>query len=285
MVSSACATFARWYVFHWARLRSLMPSLADPSANASEFINAVGTRRRSYWKLLAVLVGLAMLVGPWFYSRLMARANKRTRVRRRDTLGSDNDNDVDGGRDARNDRNLVPGEADTMPVSRFFECVNDYEALSNRELSLRRGDIVHVAARVGQRWLAVERRDGARGLVPTTVMRPYDEHMRRYMPPGSSPSSGRRHNRHHRRSTLRASQRRHADDVDDEEDDDDNDNDDGGKTPVNSRSRSAVAMTREEAARFAPRATSDRDVATSGGGRQRRPFSDEELEWWADQRR
>jgi hypothetical protein len=254
--------------------------VADPSANASEFINAVGSRRRSYWKLLAVLVGLAMLVGPWFYSRLMARV-KRTRVRRRDTLGDNNDDSDTPARDSRGAR-LVPGEADAMPVSRFFECINDYEALSSRELSLRRGDIVHVAARVGQRWLAVERRDGARGLVPTTVMRPYDEDMRRF---GTS-SSGRRHNRH-RRSTLRASRRLEDDDnFRDDDDDDDDDDDTDGKAPANS-SRSRVAMTREEAARFGtPRATSDREVATSGGGRrQRRPFSDEEVEWWAEQRR
>lgn len=221
------------------------PLLADPSANAAEFVTRVASRRRSFLRLFAVLAGLALLVGPWLYSHLRHRqeqqqrlASKQQRARKKSAAAA---------AAAAAEAPATPAEADTTPVSRFAECVNDYEAQSSRELSMRRGDIVYVAARVGQHWLAVERRDGARGLVPTTVMRPYDEDMRRYTPPGSS--AARRSAARRRRSNLRP--------IDDNDDEDD-----------------------EE-----PRAsaTSDRDLARGGSGGRRR-FSDEEVDFWGKRR-
>ncbi len=231
--------------------------LADPSANAAEFVTRVASRRRSYLRLFAVLAGLALLVGPWLYSRLRQRQQQQQQQQQRGRRLRRRAADADAAP-------ASPAEADTTPVSRFAECVNDYEAQSSRELSMRRGDIAYVAARVGQHWLAVERRDGARGLVPTTVMRPYDEELRRFTPPGSS---ARRSMARRRRSNLRPVAYEIDDnDNDDDDDDDDDDFDDGGKKPLKSRAGT----------------TSDRDLARGGneGNGRRRRFSDEEVDFW-----
>ncbi len=257
------------------------PLLADPSSNAAEFMARVGSRRRSYFRLFAVLTGLALLVGPWLYSRLAQRraAAKHLRARRRSRTSTSSTTSSRSSSGVRDEGEvevvLTPGEADSTPVSRFAECLTDYEAMSGRELSMRRGDVVYVAARVGQHWLAVERRDGARGLVPTTVMRPYDEELR---------SSARRSVARRRRSNVRVSEQRFRpvdNDVDDDDEDDDEDDDDDDDD----------AEPRDGKLPATPKATptaSDRHVArgasAASSGRRRR-FSDEEVAWWERRQR
>lgn len=173
-------------LYNW--VRGPQATLADNvSENVADFLRPPQpVRRRSPVRLLLLLAGIAMLVGPWLWQRMRtqqkmqirtvsssdasllrrARSQPTTAARRRPRLSVEIDERhqrttdayysgggvngrVIGSNNTDNDNLIEPSTS-----SRFGEASMDVVAQSPRELSLQRGELVRIVARVGQRWLA-----------------------------------------------------------------------------------------------------------------------------------
>lgn len=188
-----------WALFKAVSLMKLLHSLYNwlrgPRSKLDKNVNQNVTdflekkTQRSPLRLILVLGGISLLVGPFLYNKLRQRILRQQEQERKSRQRASR---------RRNGREPVP---ELIPVSstpaskgRLAECIFDVHPRSPRELELFQGDIVMIAARVGHNWLAAETRDGRRGLVPTDAMRP--------VPTDKQSSSKRRRRRRPRTQDL-----------------------------------------------------------------------------------
>ena len=164
----------------YAWLRGAPPQLkSNLTENVADFL-APRPPRRSAWRLALVLGGIALLVGPWIYQRLVeARRLQRRRAAllngsrrssssssssstmkrnnvalRRSSRRLDVDTQLDDNNNNNNNNSINSNNNDvnrTSMTPRFGDCIADVRAESARELSLARGEVIRIVVR----WLNV----------------------------------------------------------------------------------------------------------------------------------